>query len=261
MNKNFNRIVASLAFLTTVLLTLAGSAPLRADEPGQKDAMYSYVSLWAVPRAKWADFSKSGASTEKIFEQALGDSTLVAYGSDYNLVHEADGYTHDAWWSSHTMAGLMKVLDSLEQSGMAPNGPLTAATKHSDQILVSRHYNAKPGTYKGAYTHGSSFKLKPDAPDDAVDTLSKNVFEPVFEKLLADGSVIEYEIDEEAVHTQSPDFFWVFYVTPTAEGLDKVTAAIGQAIKTNPLIGPAFNSFVDFTPHRDYLSRSTAVFK
>ncbi|HEY1725161.1 MAG TPA: hypothetical protein VGF89_07045 [Steroidobacteraceae bacterium] len=261
MNKSFSRIMGLAGIGATLLLIVAGAGPSLAQESGAKDAMYSYIALWAVPRAKWADFAKSSASTDKIFEQGLADGTLVAYGSDYNLVHEADGYTHDGWWSSHSMAGLMKVLDSLEQSSMSATGPLTAATKHADEILVSRHYNAKPGTYKGAYTHGSSFKLKPDAPDDAVDIMSKSMFDPVFEKLLADGTIVEYEVDEEAVHTQAPDSFWIYYVTPSADGLDKVTAAIGQALKASPMIGPAFNSYIDFTPHRDYLARTTAVFK
>jgi hypothetical protein len=261
MNKKFNGIITLLAFLTTLVLTLTGTTPARADDLARKEPMYSFIANWAVPRAKWAEFSKTPASSLKVMEQSLGDGTLIAYGSDTNLVHEADGYTHDDWWSSHSMAGLMKVLDSLEQISMAPTGPLTTATKHSDQIFVARHYDSKPGSYKGAYTHGSSFKLKPDAPDDAVDVLSKNVFDPVFEKLLADGTVVEYEVDEEAVHTEAPDSFWLFYVTQNADGLDKVTAAIGQALKASPLLGPAFNNFIDFTPHRDFLARSVAVFK
>ncbi|HEY4974069.1 MAG TPA: hypothetical protein VII41_10695, partial [Steroidobacteraceae bacterium] len=99
------------------------------------------------------------------------------------------------------------------------------------------------------------------APDDAVDTISKNIFEPVLAKLLAAGAIVEYEVDEEAIHTQSPDTFWVFYITPTADGVDKVNAAIRAAVKDNPLLGPSLDSMVDWTAHRDYLSRTSATFK
>jgi hypothetical protein len=159
------------------------------------------------------------------------------------------------------MAGVLNVLDAFSKAGTTTTGALGLATKHEDLIFVSRHYNWKPGSYKGAYTHGSSYKLKPTAPDDAVGTLSKTIFEPILEKLLADGSIVEYEVDEEAIHTQSPDTFWVFYVTQTAEGVDKVNAAIRAAAKANPLLGPSMDSMVDWDAHRDTLDRTSAVFK
>jgi hypothetical protein len=111
------------------------------------------------------------------------------------------------------------------------------------------------------YTHGSNYKLKADAPDDAVDRLSKNLFVPLMEKLLADGTIHEYEIDTEVIHTETPGTFWIFYIAGNAEGLDKVNAAVREAMKTNPLGGPAFGSMVDFAAHRDLLVRSNATYK
>jgi hypothetical protein len=260
MNLKRHKWIAAFG-LVAVLGALAGVARAQAGDMKEKERMYSYVAEWAIPRAHWADFEKPIAADQKILDQAIGDGSLIGYGSDINLVHDADGYTHDSWWSSHTMAGVLNVLDAFSKAGSSSTAVLGLSTKHSDSILVSRHYNGQPGSWKGAYTHGSSYKLKPTAPDDAVDILSKNVFEPLLEKLLADGTIVEYEIDEEAIHTQSPDTFWVFYLTPTAEGVDKVNAAIRGALKTNPLLGPSMDSMVDFTPHRDYLSRSSATYK
>ena len=244
-----------------LLGTVATAAQAQMSDMNAKEPMYSYIALWAVPRAHWADFEKPVAADQKILDQAIGDGSLIAYGSDINLVHDADGYTHDSWWCSHTMAGVLNVLDAFSKAGPSSSAPLGLATKHSDEIFVSRHYNWHPGSWKGAYTHGSSYKLKPSAPDDAVAILSKNIFEPVLEKLLADGSIVEYEIDEEAIHTQAPDTFWVFYLTTTAEGLDKVNAAVRGAAKANPLLGPSIDAMVDFTPHRDFLSRTSATYK
>jgi len=53
----------------------------------------------------------------------------------------------------------------------------------------------------------------------------------------------------------------VFYITQNAEGIDKVNAAIRSVIKANPLIGPSLDSMLDFTPHRDYLARTSATYK
>jgi hypothetical protein len=244
-----------------LLGALTSAAQAQTSDAKEKEPMYSYAALWAVPRAHWAEFEKPVPAEQKILDQGIADGSLVGYGSDINLVHEADGYTHYSWWSSHTLAGVLNVLDAFSRTGTTTSGALGLATKHSDVIYVSRHYNWHPGTWKGAYSHSSSYKLKPSAPDDAVEILSKNILEPLLEKLLADGVIVEYEVDEEAIHTEAPDSFWVFYVTPTAEGLDKVNAALRAAAKANPLLGPSIDAMVDFTPHRDSVSRSSLTYK
>jgi hypothetical protein len=51
------------------------------------------------------------------------------------------------------------------------------------------------------------------------------------------------------------------YIASSAEGLDKVNAAIRDAVKTNALLAPAFGSMVDFSAHRDDLARTNATYK
>jgi len=46
-----------------------------------------------------------------------------------------------------------------------------------------------------------------------------------------------------------------------AEGLDKVNAALQAVMKGNPLGGPAIESMVDFSAHRDELARTNATYK
>jgi hypothetical protein len=254
------RIVVQLCGLLLVTFWAAPACPQMA-EVKEKPPMYSYVSFWSLPRAQWTALEKSNADDQKMLDKALASGTIVGYGNDRNLVHEADGPTHDDWWSAMSMAGLLNVLDQFYRAGTTTSPVLGSATKHWDGIFVSRSYNWHSGTWKDAYTHGSSYKLKPDAPDDAVEKLSKHLFVPLLEKLLADGTILEYEVDTEAIHTQAPGTFWVFYITPNAEGLDKTNAAIRELLKTNPLSGPAFDSMVDYSVHRDYLARTTATYK
>ena len=258
---NHRRRLITEIIVIAVLGALTGTAYAQTTDMKEKERMYSYIALWAVPRAHWAEFEKPLPANQKVLDQATSSGSIIAYGTDVNLVHDADGFTHDSWWSSHTMAGVLNVLDAFSKAAGPSPGPLGLATKHEDMIFVSRHYNWKPGSYKDAYTHGSSYKLKPTAPDEAVGILSKNIFEPLFEKLLADGSIVEYEVDEEVIHTQSPDTFWIFYMTTTAEGVDKVNAAVRAAVKANPLLGPSMDSMVDWTPHRDFLDRTSATYK
>jgi hypothetical protein len=259
MNRKLWSVFAGVCALA---MMAASAVPACAqDEPKEKPPMYSYVGFWNIPRAQWAEMEKNNAVDQKILDKALADGTIVGYGNDLNLVHTADGMTHDDWWSAMSMAAMLNVLDRFYKSGTPTSPVLASATKHSDGIFVSRYYNWRPGTYKGAYTRVAMYKLKADVPEHAIETLSKSFMAPVLEKLLADGSLIEYEIDTEAIHTEAPGTFWVDVISPTADGLDKLNAALRERAKANPLGGPAFESMVDSAAHRDSLSSSTVIYK
>jgi hypothetical protein len=250
-------LIAFTLILAVSSIVAFGQTP----EVKEKPRMYTYVSNWSMPRAQWPEIEKPNAVTQGILEKAVADGTLVAFGNDVNLVHEPEGSTHDTFWSAMSLAGLINVLEQLRKAGAATSPVLSSATKHWDNVYVSRYYNWHAGSWKDVYTYGSSYKLKADAPDDAVDQLSKNLIVPIMEKLLADGTIHEYEIDTQAVHTGAPGTFWIFYIGANAEALDKVNAAIRASFKANPLGGPAFGSMVDFAPHRDELARTNATYK
>ena len=91
--------------------------------------------------------------------------------------------------------------------------------------------------------------------------ISKGLLVPLLEKQLANGTIQEYEIDTEAIHTDAPGTIWIFYIATNADSLDKVSAAVRDSRKTNPLGGAAFDSMIDFSAHRDYLARTNATYK
>ena len=260
MKRNLGRVFAGLCALVMAAVW-AAPASAQTSEVKEKPPMYSYLGNWNIPRAQWAEMAKASAADQQVLDKALASGTIVAYGNDVNLVHQPDGDTHDDWWSAMSMAGVLNVLDQFYKSSSTTSPVLASATKHWDNLFVSRYYNWHAGSFKDVYTHGSSYKLKADAPDDAVEMLSKNLVVPLMERMLADGTIHEYEIDTEAIHTEAPGTFWIFYITANADGLDKVNAALRETLKANPLGGPAFNSMVDFIQHRDYLARTNATYK
>ena len=258
----FRKLALAFSLLALALGIWATALSAQSTtEVKEKPPMYSYVSIWNIPRAQWGEMEKANAGDTDAMAKALASGAIVAYGHDTALVHTADGPTHDEYWSSMSMAGLLSLLEQFYKNGSAVSPVLAASTKHFDEILVSRYYNWTSGSCKGCYTHGGFYKLKADAPNDAVDTLSKNLFVPLFEKLLAAGAIKEYEIDTQAIHTSEPGTFSVFYITPTADGLDKVNDAIRDTTKNNPLISPAIGSMLDSTGHRDELTRTDATYK
>jgi hypothetical protein len=72
---------------------------------------------------------------------------------------------------------------------------LVSSAKHWDQIYTSSYHNWEVGPWKITYRYAGTYKLKPDAPDDTdvVRTLSSFCV-TAFEKTLADGTIVEYEI-------------------------------------------------------------------
>jgi len=254
-------VVFAVAFVVALVAAIATPAAAQMSEVKEKAPMYSYVSDWAIPRAQWGDMEKANAADEKLMKDAFAAGTIVGYGNDTNMVHTADGYTHDGWWSAMSMAGVLNVLEQEYKSG-SPTAPVyVSATKHEDGIFVSRYYNWHSGSWKGVYTRVAEYTLKADAPADAVETLSKNLFVPMLEKLLADGAIHEYEVDLEAIHTDDPGTFSVVVIAADAAGLDKFNAAVNELHKSSPMAGPAIASMVNFSKHRDYLMRTNVTFK
>ncbi len=260
MSKRTCCVFAGLcALLMLTLCAVPSGAQMTAVK--EKPPMYSYIANWQIPRAHWADLEKSASSRNAILDKAMADGTIVGYGDDINLVHTPDGETHDNWWSAMSMAGLVKVLDQFFAADISASPNAASPTKHWDNVYVSHFYNWKSGAYKGGYVHVSVYKLKADAPDDAVELLCGHMVAPMLEKMIADGTIVEYEVDTMAIHTQAPGIFAVVYVTPTPEGLDTVQAALRDSLKEHPLSGQAFGSMVDDSGHRDELLKGNGVFK
>lgn len=260
MNKHSLSVFAGLCALAMSTLC---AVPMGAqtDEVKEKPAMYSYIANWQIPRAHWDDLQKSASARNVILEKALADGTIVGYGDDVNLVHTPEAETHDNWWSSMSLAGLVKVLDQFFTADISASPNAASPTKHWDSVYVSHFYNWRSGAYKGGYVHVSAYKLKADAPDDAVESLSKHLVVPMLEKLLADGTIVEYEIDTMAIHTEAPGTFSIVYVTPTPEGLDTVQATLQGSLREHPLAVQAFGSMTDDSGHRDELLKGSGIFK
>jgi hypothetical protein len=260
MNKRRGTILAGLCVLGIAAL-IAAPAGAQTSEVKEKPPMYSYISNWDIPRAQWAEMTKAGEADKAALDKALAGGTIVGYGSDVNLIHRPDGETHDQWWCAMSLAGVVNVLEQFYQGGNSTTPVLAGATKHWDELYVSRYYNWHSGTVKNGYSHVGLYKLKADAPDDAVEMLSKSLVVPLLEKQLAAGTIAEYEIDEQAIHTDAPGTFLIVYLATNAEGLDKVQAAVAEALKSNPLGGSAFGSITDSSGHRDELVRTNATYK
>jgi len=239
----------------------AGSANAQqGTEVKAKAPMFSYISEWGVGREKSKELEGALANGRAVVEKHLASGDLVAFGADTTIVHREGETTHDVWWSSNSWAGLMKTLESI-RGAANPGASVLNGAKHHDNIYVSRYYNWKPGSFTNGYTRVAVWKLKNSAPDDAVEQLAKGFAVPMFEKLLAEGAIYEYEIDEEAIHHEDPAIFMILYIANGPEGLDKASKALVSNGRSNPFAMSAFGSWVESSAHRDGLYWTTGTFK
>lgn len=260
MNKSRWSIFAGMCAIAMGFLW-AVPASAQTEAVKAKAPMYSYVSSWNIPRAHWGEMKNETAGEKEIMDKAMADGTLLGWGYDQNLVHTADGWTHDDWFSSSSMGGLMKVLKQLYASGTSTSPVLESATSHYDLVLQSRYYGWHPGSYEDGIVSVSTYKLKEHAPDNALDAISGEVVAPLLEKLLGDGTILEYEIDTMAVHTAAPGSFWIVTVVNDPADVDKVDDAIRAAIKAHPGEGVEFDALTDPSGHRDEMELGSGTFK
>ena len=250
------KLWAGFAGLTGLVMSAVWIAPAGAQtaEIKEKPPMYSYIAVWNIPRDQWSARENQAAAARKILDRAISEGTIVAYGFDENPLH-------DTFWLSMSKAGLQSVSDEFHKAGIdiVPSKTGTAAPPVS--ILVSRYYNWHPVLCKNAYVHVGIYKIRPDAPPDAVDQLSKNYFAPPLEKMLANGAIFEWETDIYADPKDAPGTFLIAYLSETAGGLDRAQNAVQETLKSRPLKGPAFDSLVDVGASRDVVVRSYAVYK
>lgn len=237
---------------TLAIVMLGAGTAWTQSMADEKGPLYTYVSEWAVPRAMWGDYQKSQAVEDESMNKLVADGTLVSFGSFSVLNHQEGNPTHGSWFSAHSIANLMKVLQGL-RSGPDATGPVLSASKHWDYIFESRDYNAHSGPIKNGYLRVGRWKYKSGASDPD-GKITKATMVAMLEKLLADGAIHNYQIDEETIHSSDPGTFWVAFIANGAEGIDKFNAAVEENRKKNPAGMAGFSSLLDSEGHRDFLA-------
>jgi hypothetical protein len=250
------RMLCVFALSVLLISMFASSAPAaraqQADAPKQP-VVYTYVSFFGVPRAQWGAYEKGAASEHKVFDSLLADGTILSYGDGAMEVHEGlNAPTHVGWFTSSSMAGLMKALATLRTS--APPASEIAYTMHSDEITMSTMYNGKGGTTDSGYVLVQDWTPKPGHAEEFRDLITK-YRKPSLDAQVADGTLSGYSVEEDLIHTETPGTYTLIAVFPNAGAMDKFYAEIESLHTKQPLFGDVYSSTVDYASHRDHLLR------
>jgi hypothetical protein len=255
------RSIGVLLLLCVLALVPLGANRVAAQsQSAEKPALYTYVSEWTVPRAMWADYLKGDAADIDIMKKAVADGSIVSFGA-YTVVNHQEGQpTHGTWFSATSMTNILKALENVRTAPGATAPPLAAA-KHWDYILESHNYDAHPGTFTNGYLRVGTWRTKADSGDPDGKIL-KATFVALLEKLMADGALHAYQVDQEVVHTTDVGTLFVAIITNGPEGVDKFNAALEDAQKSNSAAWAGLRGTLDPAGHRDMLARvSTTTHK
>ncbi len=234
-------------------------APLRVSAQAQQEPPnFLYVSEWAIPRAHWADWVASNEKNNKpLYDKMVADGTLIDYGMYTTIVHDDSGITHGSWFEATNIAALEKVLAELRK--LPPNPIANAATKHRDYLLRTSLRRTKAASGTNGYLWVSATQVQAGKGQEwraLWDKYSK----PLFEELMANGTLLMYEVEGEQVHTENPGRVYIVWMTANADAMDKffaAAAARGQkrSAEENRAIGEAFSAVSVPSAHRDIFAR------
>ena len=252
IDKKLWSTLSGLTILTMSIIWIA-QAGAQINEVKAKPPMYSYIAVWNIPKDQWEAKANQATAAKNILDQAIAKRTIVSYGYDGNPLH-------DTFWLAMSKDGLESVRQQFQKIGITPVPAKAGAPIPPVSILISRYYNWRTIRCENAYVHVGIYKIKPDAPDDAVDQLSKNYIAPVLEKMFADGAIFEWETDTYADPKTSRGTFLIAYLSAKAEDLEKVNKAVQERLKSRLPKDPALDSLIDVKASSDVVVRSYAVY-
>jgi len=250
------RVLILLAAFVFVLLAPLVALAQQQEEP----PTFTFVSEWAVPRAQWADWvAYTDKSVKPIFDKLLADGTISSWGTYVTIVHDESGITHGSWYEANNITAIERVLGEIAKLGAAPI--TSTATKHRDYLMRSPLRRANAASGSNGYLWVSANQILRGKAQDWREMFNK-YSKPVYDELLANGTILAYWIDVEQVHTDNPGWRYVVYLTPNADALAKVNAAFEAAGQkrgsdANRAIAQSFADITVVGTHRDYFARVT----
>jgi hypothetical protein len=215
------RIACILVFAVIVFAATTAAQAQQAAPPS-----YTFVAEWNVPRAQWAAVNANFDKNDRaVVDRLMANGTITGWGNFTPLVHTADGGTHGIWFTASSIANITKAFDELIK---APQEPAQRDAKHWDHLLRPVVGSGKPVASGNGYIWVNSLQVQPGKGAEWLDLWTKNS-KPIYDELVANGTITSYSVDTEVVHTDSPAWRHIVYIAPNADAVDKVLAATAAA--------------------------------
>ena len=241
------------------------SAPAMAqDAPG-----YIWInSMKAMPGQGDALIKLIIEENAKHFDPLVESGAAYDWGVAMPIVHDGnDAASHIEWivfngWAGADtfMKNFMEQRRSMNAETMASADAKWAAVvepgSHRDMIMSDVHTGSgKPA--RPAYIHLGYHQSRPGKFEDA-NKLYKEVAAPVYDKLVADGTILNYGLDTPEIHRGEKWTHMTWYASKDLAARDAVSKAFDAASaartkEQNEAIGKRWSEYLDFAGHSDQI--------
>ncbi|HUK12587.1 MAG TPA: hypothetical protein VLW17_04725 [Thermoanaerobaculaceae bacterium] len=230
--------------VVAALLVSIGLIPVVASAQSAPSAI-TIVSLFKAQPGKGDTLVDLFKKYDKpVVDKLLADGTIVDWGIGVPYIHTGSDWTHAFWitaadWAHHAMVD--KAFEASEKARKEDENKKidealrAALVPDTHRDLVFRNvvaHSAPRGTGGSgkAYLWLADYQAKPGKDDEAVG-IYRSAIEPVFAKLLADGTLRSYGVQVPVVHSEITPVgslsFW--YEVGDLADLDKVQGALRAA--------------------------------
>lgn len=247
-----NRLFMGLSFVCALVLSLVSFSPRAA---AQDQSYYTYVSFWAVPRTDWAAFEKQERDGISTLQELVANGTLVAWGNTTVRVHTEDGYTHADWIEASSEANLLKALE-IEWTS-STNAAFVATTKHHDMLLHTIAHGGKTTSLTTGYLLVFQRQAK-HGEELAREAAWLHIVKPFLDTEVQNGTVMMYNFDVQAVHTEPPGLQFTAVAFPDGDAVDRFMADVAANQKQNPDHWEILDSLTATEESREDFSKITA---
>lgn len=237
-----------LVSLTLLLLCSAAAAQQPSPTPGALTFYYDYAVQPGKEQELMTLINTVGAPVR---DKLMAEGVVLAWGMETPILRYPGGTTNLIWFSVQDYAGVEKVLTAMEarqaklaadEAAAARRGTRTMTTaervratfdmsKTRDWLIrdLVANYGKTPAAGVLPYTRYNFVKVKPGRGADYRRVWEK-YNKPIFDKLVADGTVLAFGLAAEEVKTDGDWTHFVWIATPTMAAADK----IGLAFTADP---------------------------
>ncbi|MFQ5662523.1 MAG: hypothetical protein ACE5HL_01655 [Terriglobia bacterium] len=260
--------------LLGVVLSLLFAPALALGQ--QETQPITWIGFFKAQPGKGEDFVGLIMEYDKpVLDKLLADGTIMAWGIDAPWTHGDDTWTHSLWATMANWGQLGRLEKAFEEAQKArskeENEKLEqkfratiVAGSHRDLILRELVFALKPSGAEGnpakPYTRVALYKVKPGKGEQALK-LYKKVAQPVYEQLLAEGTIIGYGLNVQAVHSNPEVTHAGWIVANDLSALDRIREAFQEADKKRSKEEQAwlesqFRELFVSGAHRDFILRA-----
>ena len=238
-------------FLVPLVLLLLCSAALGQQTQPQPQPLTFYYDYTVRPGQEEEFMTLVKTVGAPVRDKLMADGVVLAWGIETPVLRYPGGTTHLIWFSVADWTGVEKVLGAMEariqelaaedakrtQSAQASKQKPPMTTMERQQAVfdmsktrdwlardVVTNFGPPPAAGVLPVARYNFIKVKPGKAAEYRQTWEK-YNKPVFDKLIADGSLLAYGLSVEEVKTDGDFTHFVWMAAANMSGMDKMGAA------------------------------------